>query len=56
MKFNLRNFLTRYENFIPLILFPLITIPGIKRGAPEQWHPDKITWRVFKATAYQPKR
>jgi len=52
MKSNFKDLFLRYEKFIPIILFLLfflITIPGIEWGAPEQWHPDEIAWRVFKA-------
>lgn len=52
MKFELQKFLLRYEKFIPfvlLLLFILVTVPGISWGAPSLWNPDELVWRVNKA-------
>jgi len=52
MKFELTKYLTRYEKFIPIVLFLLfllVTIPGISWGAPSLWNPDELFWRVNMA-------
>ncbi len=46
------DFLTRYEKFIPLILFSLFlaaSVPGVTWGAPALWNPDELVWRVVEA-------
>ena len=45
-------FLSRYEKFIPLLLFVLfvtVSIPGVNWGAPALWNPDELVWRVIEA-------
>ena len=52
MKFDLSEFVIRYEKFIPLALFLaflLVTVPGISWGTPALWNPDELVWRVIKA-------
>lgn len=52
MKSEFTNRLSRYEKFIPLVLFLLfllVTLPGISWGAPSLWNPDELVWRVNMA-------
>ena len=52
MKFELTSFPSRYEKFIPfglLLIFLLVTVPGISWGAPSLWNPDELVWRVNMA-------
>ena len=52
MKFDLTNFLFKYEKFIPIALFLIflaVTLPGISWGAPSLWNPDELFWRVNMA-------
>jgi len=52
MKVDPARFLTRYEKFIPPVLFLiflLVTVPGISWGAPSLWNPDELVWRVDMA-------
>jgi 4-amino-4-deoxy-L-arabinose transferase-like glycosyltransferase len=48
----LSSFLIKYEKLIPLLLlllFFLVTVPGISWGAPEVWNVDELVYRVERA-------
>ncbi|MCZ2127893.1 MAG: phospholipid carrier-dependent glycosyltransferase [Anaerolineales bacterium] len=48
----LSAFFSRYEFFIPLIIFILFlaaALPGNSWGAPALWNPDEMIWRADKA-------
>jgi hypothetical protein len=52
MKFELEKFFIKYEKFIPIaliLLFVVVTVPGISWGAPDLWNPDELFWRVNMA-------
>lgn len=49
---NINAFFSRYELFLPVIIFILFltaSLPGITWGSPSLWHPDEMVWRVDSA-------